>query len=211
MLLTKRKNNKDEKGGKKGERHNPKILDVNLIKDELRVSFDWSRNLSVLLIILFITGLFVVEIYFGLSWWEDQETLRAQILNESVAEINQEINALQTQASQALRYKDKTVEVNNLLKNHIYWTDFFSWLERNTLSTVSFSNFSGDLSGIYSLDAKAQTFADASWQAKALLDDPATKKVEISAVDASLGDDEGQEREVNFIINLELNPAIFKR
>lgn len=209
MLLDKKKTKKKKQV--KTEVHNPKILDVNLIKDEIRVSFDWNKNLSIFFIILFITSLFAVEIYFGLSWWEDQEASRAQLLNESVAQINQEISDLKEQTSQALSYQDKTFAVNKLLENHIYWTDFLSWLERHTLSSVSFSGFSGDLSGIYTLDAKADTFADASWQAKALLDDPATRKVEISSVDASFGDEEGAKKEVNFIINLELDPGIFRR
>ncbi len=204
-----------KKGKKKKEAlRNPKILDVNLIKDEIRISFDWKKNLSILLIILFITSLFVVEIYFGLDWWEKQETLQAQSLNEKVSEINKEISELKVQADQALNYKNKTFEVNRLLTDHIYWSDFFSWLEKNTLSSVSYSGFSGDLSGTYALDAKAKVFADASWQAKAFLDDPATEEVEIATVNTSSDEEEeeiNEENEVYFMINLKLNPDIFKR
>lgn len=46
--------------------------------------------------------------------------------------------------------------VNNILKNHIYWTKFFSLLEKYTVADVYFGNFSADISGNIHLSATAK-------------------------------------------------------
>jgi len=209
MFLAKNKN----KGGKKVKDtlHNPKILDVNLIKDEIRVSFDWNKNLSILVIVLFITFIFIAELYFGLSWWEKQENTRAEALNESVSKVSREVTELKVKSDEALNYQRKAFEVSRLLDEHVYWSNLFSWLERNTLSSVSYKAFSGNLSGEYDLVAKASSYADVSWQVKTFLDDPATKNVEVTTANAIINEEEDNEREIKFIVNLELDPEIFKK
>jgi len=210
MFFLKKHNHKED--NKKNSFQNPKILEVNLIKDEVKVSFDWNKNLSVLIIVLFITGLFIAEIYFGLDWWEKQELSRAQAVNEDVARVSQEIGEMRENNAEALTYRDKALEVNNLLNNHVYWSNFFSWLEKNTLNTVKFSNFSGDLTGNYDLNAKASSFAEVSWQVKAFSDNPFTQSVEvIQASSANNKEEEVQDGGVSFDINLKISPDIFKK
>ena len=209
MFFLKKHNRKED--NKRSSLQNPKILEVNLIKDEVGISFDWNKNLSVLVIVLFITSLFVAEIYFGLDWWEKQEILNAQVISEDIAQVSREISEVRTKTEDAIAYRDKTIEVTRLLDEHIYWSNFFSWLEKNTLNSVKFGSFGGDLTGIYSLDAKTKTFAEVSWQVKALLNDPLTKLAEVTqaASSASKGDD--QEAEVSFTLMLEVSPEIFKK
>jgi len=190
---------------------NPKILEVNLIRDEVVISFDWNKNLSILAVVLFITGLFVVEIYFGLSWWEEQEIKNSQAISEDLISLNKEISEIQKQADSSLAYKAKAAEVAKLLSDHVYWSNLFSWLEKNTLSTVRYSGFSGTLSGAYSLSAVASSLADVSWQAKALMDDPLTKHVEIGGAAVSGGGGQGAAGSVSFNMLLEVNPDIFKK
>jgi len=194
----------------KGTLHNPKILDVNLIKGEVGVSFDWQKNLFTLVIVLLITGLFVTEIYFGLDWWEKQENLRAQTLENKVLQVSQQVRRLKTETNKALNYKAKTFELSKLLADHVYWTNFFNWLERNTLSTVNYSDFSGNLSGQYSLQASTKNFADISWQVKSFLDDPITKSAAVAKAGVTV-DKKTNNEKINFIINLKIKPTIFKK
>jgi hypothetical protein len=210
MLFFNQKKGKQEET-KKNTNQNPKILEVNLIRGEVRISFDWNKNISVLLSVLFITAAFITEIYFGLDWWGQQEALKAQTLNASITQVNSDISKIQGKANEALTYKDKSVEVSRLLANHIYWTNFFSWLEKNTLSTVQFDSFTGTTDGIYNLNATAFSYAEASWQVKSFLSDPIVKKAEVLQVTSGSDKTKGAGQSVNFSINLQVNPDIFKK
>jgi len=211
LFFKQKKNNQNE--ALKNALQNPKILEVNLIKGEVKIAFDWNKNISVLLLVLFITGVFIGEIYFGLDWWEKQETIKAQSLDSSISQVNSDISKIKSKADEALAYKDKSVEVSKLIDNHIYWTNFFNWLERNTLSTVKFDSFTGDTSGNYSLNASALSYAEVSWQVKAFLNDPIVKKVDVLTVDSIMSKDKNKPtaQGVGFNLSFELDPKIFKK
>jgi hypothetical protein len=188
---------------------NPKILEVNLIKDEAQVSFDWNKGLFILVIMLILAGLLVTEVYFGLDWWEKQETARAEELRVETDKINQEAAVLKSQVGAALSYKEKSAAFSSLLNNHVYWNNFFSWLESNTLSTIRFDKFSGGLDGEYSLNGHAQTLADLSWQTNVLLKDPLTEKAEIQEAIVGPRDEDGSIGSVTFTLLLKVKPEIF--
>ena len=69
----KQKNYNDNKSLK-----NPKILDLNLIKEEVSLDFNWRKNISSLLFILGIVAFVILEIYFGLNWWQKDEEARLE-------------------------------------------------------------------------------------------------------------------------------------
>lgn len=189
---------------------NPKILDVNLIKDEVKVVFNWDKNLSILFIVLVLTGLFITEIYFGLDWWEKQEIKQSQSMDNQVVELGKELNQLKAKNGEVLVFKDKNVLTGQLLEHHVYWSNFFNWLERNTLSTVIYKSFSGDLYGKYSVGATANNFAEVSWQAKAFLKDPLVQSVDITMANSSASQKPGGDK-VSFSLNFVVNPNIFKK
>lgn len=195
---------------KKDALANPKILEVNLIKgEEEGVVFNWRKKFSILLVVVVFSFGLIAEIYFGLDWWAKNEAERRQQMTVNQP-VGQNGAQLQSQANEALKYQARTVAASQLLANHIYWSKFFRWLEKNTLDTVEYSGFSGDLSGEYSLSATAKSYAEVSWQVKAFLDDPLVKNVSASAA-AMSGKDDKTLANVSFPISLEINPSIFKR
>jgi len=208
MFLQKGKLNKKEEV-KKHELQNPKILEVNLIKEEAEISFDWNKNLMVLVLVLFLAGLLVTEVYFGLNWWETQEAAQLQVLSDKVVKLDAEATALKKSASAALSYKEKSAVFTDLLNNHIYWNNFFSWLEKNTLSSVRYEGFSGSIDGTYSLAATADSYADISWQVKAFLNDPLVQQVQVA--NAASSKSKTKSNRVSFSILLKINPSIFKK
>jgi len=206
--LSKKFKKKEGKTG--GSLQNPRILEVNLVKDEVLVFFDWRKNLSLLFLVLCIAALLVTEIYFGLDWWQGQEAARSQTLQDQAVKTGEEVSALKKKISAPLIYKAKSAAFGQLLDNHVYWTNFFNWLEKNTLSSVRYKDFSGGIDGIYILTATAQSYADVSWQAKAFLNDPITKEVSVVQAESSqkAKDEAG---EVSFKINLQVNPVVFRK
>lgn len=210
------------KGGAENRAHkteniweNPKVLEVNLIKQESGSHFDWSRNLPRLIFSLFVAILFVAEIYWGLSWWEKKENERADALNAELNKVSQEIRLVKTQADEFLIFKDKAAVLPSLLQGHVYWTNFFTWLERHTLSSVSFADFSGDTGGQYVLNAQGRNFSDISYQTKAFLESPEVIKASVGAGNSSqIQDENGRvqaDSSVSFSLELEVKPEIFKK
>lgn len=197
---------------------NPEILEVNLVKDEVIVRFDWNRHLFVALLVFIFAGLVVFEIYLGLDYWEKRESEKAIAIEEETSQLKRDIIDLTNKSQDALSFKDKSSAFSDLLNNHVYWTRFFTWLETNTLNTVKYEGFAGDLSGTYSLSASAPSFAEASWQVKVLANNENVKNVSVIAVSSNAEVlEEGQNLEeleasaASFSIDLEIDPEIFKK
>ncbi|MBN2854542.1 hypothetical protein JXK06_03370 [Patescibacteria group bacterium] len=197
---------------------NPEILEVNLVKDEVVVLFDWNRHLFLALLTFIFAGLFVFEIYLGLDYWEKKENQKALKMTAETEQLKKDIIDLTNESQDALSFKDKSAAFSDLLDNHVYWTRFFTWLEANTLNTVKYEGFSGDLSGTYSFNASAPSFAEASWQVKVLENNDNVKKVSVNSVTSNAPDPESGEvldalesEEVKFLIDLEISREIFKK
>lgn len=235
MFFQKTKKNKPD-GIKKSPAQNPRILEVNLIKGEMFIPFDWKRHLAIFLLTILIAGAFIAEVYFGLNLWAKEEMKKSDKLAVEISTLRDDVKKMQEKADSALLYKSKATEVSRLLDQHIYWTNFFSWLESKTLSTVKFSGFNGDTSGVYNLEAITDRYQEVSWQVKALLDDPIVKKASVLEVISSEEDPNeatSQEKDedildveeepeslsekkssgkfVDFSLSLEIDPTIFKK
>lgn len=232
MLFSNKQANNQIDGNK--ALNNPKILEVNLIKEESRLEFNWKKNIWGLIFALVVTLFIVFEIYLGLDWWQQDEELRLEQTKADVSRTSKEVAAFRESASDVLSFKDKTIEVGRLLDEHVYWTNLFSWLEKNTLSTVSFASFSGRDDGKYALAGTAGSFAEVAWQVKQFTDDPFVIDAEVMTVTAADSDvrrravaavvsgenNEGDENNtselsvgpaVSFNLELELDPAIFRK
>lgn len=193
---------------------NPKVLEVNLIKESAVIKFDWQRNFTRLMLSLVIAFLFIAEAYWGLNWWEQKESDRSDVLAADLKNVNQEIKLIKTQADEFLTFKDKVTALQPLLNDHVYWTNFFNWLERHTLSSVAFAGFSGDTRGSYSLSAEAKNFSDISYQVKAFLDAPEVTKAEVSSGQSTQSKDKDgriKPGAVSFSLEFKLKPEIFKK
>lgn len=211
-LFTKKSNNKVI--DKNDSFINPKVLEVNLVKDEIGVDFNWRRHLVSLFLTFLVAFLFVLEIYYGLDWWQKQEESRTAAINMEYEGVVSDIKDINNKSKDFSIFKDKVAITGQIADTHIYWTNYFNWLEKNTLNTVIYSGFSGDISGKYTLAATAKTFSDISWQVKAFSDSPLVDSARVdsgaagrSEADKSLSTD----IPVSFSINLQVKPQIFYR
>jgi len=204
---------KKQKNSGGGLAQNPKILEVNLIKDEMQVSFNLRKHFSTLLFSLFVATLFVVEIYLGLNWWsayEEDRLAQAQIRFNALSE---EIRKMKTTSDQISAFRQRVELADALLSRHVYWTNFFTWLEANTLSSVSYQNFSGGSDGEYNLEATTDNFRDISWQTRLLLADPAVLSVRVDEGggdrDLESADATKNTEKIEFNLQLKVKPSIF--
>ncbi|MEI6835471.1 MAG: hypothetical protein WCK59_01440 [Candidatus Falkowbacteria bacterium] len=194
---------------------NPKILEVNLIKDEMGVEFNVSKHLLSLFLTLLVASLLVAEIYYGLDWWQKQEEQKTLVINAEYEDVSRQVKNINLNAKDFTAFRDKLALTKNMADSHIYWTDFFNWLEQNTLNSVAYGGFAGDTSGKYSLNATAKTFSDISWQVKAFRDNKFVDYVRVDSGSAAGRDDKSITKatstDVNFSLDLKVKPDIFYR
>lgn len=187
-----------------------------MIKDEMGVEFNLHKNLLSLFLTIFVASLLFAEIYYGLDWWQKQEEQKTLVINAEYEDVGQQIKNINRNSKDFTAFKDKLALTKNMADNHIYWTDFFNWLEQNTLNSVAYGGFSGDTSGKYSLSATAKTFSDISWQVKAFRDNKFVDSVRVdSGSIAGRSDDKNSNKPadtaVNFSLDLKVKPEIFYR
>jgi hypothetical protein len=215
VLNFKLKKNKDLKSKKPRNLspQNPKILEVNLIKDEMRESFNLAKHGKTLLFTLLVTALFVLEIYLGLNWWSTYEEKRLMETESLFNDISEKIRNMKKESDQVAAFRQRVELADALLNRHVYWSNFFVWLEQNTLSSVSYQDFSGTNNGEYNLSASTRAFRDVSWQARLFLADPSVISV---SIDQGSGDRDFENIDnnhngdnINFSIDLKIDPKIF--
>ncbi len=215
MKILNKKIKKDSQPKRTSSINSPEILEVNLIKEEASAFLNWRKFLAPLFLSVLAAVILVVEVYLLIGWWKKQESERYLVVESSYQVALAEIAELQTEYQKLTDFKNKVNLMEELINYHPYWTNFFNWLESKTLSSVYWGGFSGGLNGQYSFGGSAQTFADISWQVRALLDDQNVLKASVEAGDGGIvatEDEEGNidmESQVSFSLDLEIDPAIF--
>ena len=127
-------------------------------------------------------------------------------MQAEVTILDKEISNYKKEAAPAIEFKDKINKFGSVFNNHIYWTNLFSYLERNTLADVYYSGLSGDVSGTYSLHSWVKDFRAISFQLKTVLADRHTSSAKISNEKVNGGD---QSLGVMFDLGLNVRPSIF--
>lgn len=215
MKLFKKRQKAINKTKLKGNLASPEILEVNLIKDEASAFLNWRKFFAPLFLSVLVAVILVAEVYFLIGWWEKQESERSLVVENNYQVALQDIKKLQTDYQKLTNFKNKVDLMENLINYHPYWTNFFNWLESRTLSSVTLSGFSGDLEGKYSFGATTNTFADISWQVRALLDDEHVLDVSVDSGSGGIVSSEDEEgnidlsSQVSFAIEIEIDPVIF--
>jgi hypothetical protein len=183
------------------------VLEVNLVRGEIVKYFDWQKAILTLLILVFASLTALSLAYWGISWWgaSRQSSQSAAYLSDYF-KVSREIKELEPQVNDVLKFKARLDLADFLLARHIYWNNFFTFLEENTLSNVYFSGFSGDIGGSYNLSATADSLDAIDAQIKKFLANSYIKQASVSAGSVSGG--EGKVV-VSFSLSFSLNPEIF--
>lgn len=194
----------------------PSAFGINLLPEELILKLKPQKKTIALVITGGVTALVVVLVYFGLVFYQSRLKGQSAKVIEEAGRVDQEIVSLRGFSQEALLAKTRVEAAKKLLNEHIYWTKFFEALGKHTISEVSYTSFSGDITGKISLNGVGQSYESVARQLVAF--QKATdfiKTVEIRS--ASLGSSAGEERTaallpaqgVNFTASLTLIPDIF--
>ncbi|MFH0892297.1 MAG: hypothetical protein V1867_05960 [Candidatus Falkowbacteria bacterium] len=203
----------------------PSILKTNLIKDEVTTFFDWRKNLRVLLINLTYTGLAISVIYIGLAYWESRVSEYSLTVINQIEEIIPQIKRAENEAEKIDAFQKKVDIVSDLFAKHIYWTNFFRFLEKNTLSEAYYiGEFSGDTKGEYTFDTEVSDYPSVADQitileasefvtgltVKSARQEMSKKETPAKKNEAeNTGSATDKEMKVNFSLMIKVKPDIF--
>jgi len=134
------------------------ILATDLISGEVTAVFDWRKNLPVFIFWLILSGLILAGFYQGLVVWEEKKVAEANTNTEKFGALRIQIAQEERGVDEILDLQKKLEVIKKLLDRHIYWSNFFAFLEKNTLADVAFNNFGGDTKGLYNLSGMAKDF-----------------------------------------------------
>ncbi|MFA5644514.1 MAG: hypothetical protein WC928_03250 [Patescibacteria group bacterium] len=185
------------------------LLETDLIKDEVEIKFDWSKNLIIFSILFFIAVVIVLESYLFLSLWSKKRgIINSQYLEKEVTYIKEEIKNIKEDYDKSDKFSKRLATASVVFQKHVYWTNLFSFLEANTLKNNYYKSFSGDINGNYILPAVTNDVRAISFQSKVFLMSPLVLS---SSVDGEeiINDEATQKTFVNFNFNFSLDKSIF--
>jgi hypothetical protein len=141
----------------------------------------WSSGIilfagSILFIVVFIyAGLkFGYEKY--LNNQNDALTAQAQTVGKQVSPADE---------TNLVRFYSQVINLESLVKNHVYFSQFLTWIEQNTEANVYYGNISFAAGNQITLSAFAKTSADVSQQFSIFESSPEVSMASLSNVNFS--------------------------
>jgi len=185
----------------------PLVAQVSLLGRQKVIIPSMTRERFLLLIALIIISSAVVGlIWAGLYWQSEQIKLRIHQVELESASLDSQIKNLLPTLSLAESLEQKAARANVLFKSHIYWTKFFQFLEEHTIPTVSYGDFSADVSGNIILNARAKDLLSVAKQLSVFLDAKDDIK-ELKISDISIL----PEGVYGFVITIDFVPGFFNK
>lgn len=187
----------------------PQILKTNLMQMEEAVSIDWQGKIKLLILNVLLAALVIAAAYAGLLFWETEQYIAQTQIRAEIAILDEQISALTRNIENADIFRRKVKLAGQLLKRHIYWTNFFTFLEENTLANVKYQgNFSGDTGGQYAFTATVDSYDMVYQQVKAFSGNDMVSSVKVNSASLSAANNQTN---VQFGIELGLKPELFNK
>jgi hypothetical protein len=212
--VKKEKNKKAESKASENKKGN--ALEMNLAEGEIVHYFNWKKAFFALVSSGFLAILILTAVYFGLFWWGEESAKQNEFFSEKSKELDEQIEETKKEAKDLFIFKKKLELVKNeLLPRHIYWTNFFDYLEENTLSQVNYEQFSGTTDGSYSLPVITDDYNIINSQVELMRKDEVTQAAEVREASKSDSDNQGaggaNDSEVVFNLELQVSEELFTK
>lgn len=183
------------------------VLATDLIKGEIITFFDWKKNIIILIFFILLSGLILAGSYQALDVWEKSRQQQIRDFTEKFRTLSVDIRQAEKDTRRILFLQKKLEAVKTLLAEHVYWTNFFKFLEEDTLADVYYSGFSGDTKGNYVMPATTKNFDMIAQQIKTFEADEAVRRAVTSGGQKVKSRDRAGS--VSFDIQLSVDPNLF--
>ncbi len=115
------------------------VLATNLIDKSEMGFFDPEKKLKYIIISIISSLCIVGALYLGLLYWEHTELKKMITDKNEIAKLASNVADLEKGLDVAKNFQARLNTASLLLDKHIYWTNFFSFLEEATLSKTYYS------------------------------------------------------------------------
>lgn len=185
------------------------IPGVNLVPEDLLASSAGKNRLVMLGFLALITVLLVGATYIILSLFLDKMKEEAKINTDEVQQMQNDLRGLKDQERAAENLHTLTLQVQQLLTTHIYWTKFFAGLEKYTVDSVYYRSMSADRAGRLTLAATGKDFRSVARQLVAF--EQATDFIKTVSVTSAAVRTSGTTQVVDFSATITLLDTVFYR
>ncbi|MCK5212060.1 hypothetical protein KAJ89_05145 [Candidatus Parcubacteria bacterium] len=193
------------------------IIKTNLIQGEITTITDWGEKKRLMFYLLSILAVIIGGFYFALLGWEYKSKHEATKLGGVIAELEEQIEEAEKTVKEVDNFQQKLKFVSSLLDKHIYWTNFFYFLEENILTkAVVLDGFVGGTEGEYVFNLKAREYVDIPDQVRVLkandkvIDAWVLDGTQVTETTLNKNEEEISEKVVNFSLNVIVKPGLFK-
>ena len=157
-----------------------RILEPNLITEEIITFFDWRGKIIILTGAVLTPVIIVGLIYYGLIFYQKDSQAKNLTQIKKFEELNRTILRAEAGLKEIIDFQNKLKKVSRVFSQHIYWTNFFKFLEDETIKDVYFNNFEGDTGGLYAMNAIAAKYSNIAQQIDVLENNKNITSIEVS-------------------------------
>ncbi|MDO8592897.1 MAG: hypothetical protein Q7R92_03980 [bacterium] len=190
------------------ERAHGDVVETNLIKGEIITFFDWRKKIITFISVILASVFLAAAAYSALAYYQKQSQAKNQEQAKKFEDLTGKIKQEEGNLKEAADFQAKLKIVSQIFAQHLYWTDFFKFLEDNTMKDVYYSGFDGDTGGHYTLDAQAAKFSNIYEQVNLLKNNEKITEVKALGGELVSGDEKNNAR-VNFTLNFSILKKIF--
>lgn len=186
----------------------PTIPGVNLVPEELQGAAGSKNKLIMLGLTAGITVLLIAVAWVSILLVQRILTKQADAIRDDIAQMDSQRKQLAAQKRSAIQLHKDTLQAIDLLKKHVYWTQFFKQLEEVTVDSVSYRSVTADQAGRVTVLATGADFRSVARQLVAFQRDTAFIK-DVSITSATARQEAGAGAAVDFTATLTLQPGAF--
>lgn len=188
-------------------------LRVSLMPSELegKKQADPGKRLLALALVLVIETAVILGAYFFVNKTVASKSTNRDELVAKVEALGKSIAKEEASAKDVVAYQAQVAAAGEALDKHVSWTSFFAFIEKKTIPSVKYLNFSGDAdSGTVTVDAVGLTYRDVAEQIVQFREEPNVIDVRTSSASARVSDT-GEVTGVSFTLVLRLKPEVWKK
>lgn len=187
----------------------PEGSTVNLIPGHSSLR-SWRRIGLLCLSAAVMAAVFIGIMYGLLQFWQTQIESQVTTIDREIEGFNNKITVYKNFSVEMSEVGKQIALVDQMLNRHVYWTHFFALLEKYTLQDVYYDGLSAGMNGNITLSAHGRSYQTVSQQLLLLLSDEAKEfALEARSTSASLSSTAKGGEQVDFSIQLTLNPKLF--
>ncbi len=186
----------------------PKALTANLVKGEITNFVSWKSQIRILIISTVLACLVVGLFYGTLLYQERNINKQRKITEQEIRKLDLNIEKSEKEIDKIKIFNRKLTFTRLLLDKHIYWSNFFDFLEKNIITNAYITGaFSSGIDGKYSFPITAKKLSDITNQIRVLSTNEYVSDVKVESAQKTSNKEGGDG--VDFILEISLKPEIF--